>query len=139
MVITIRSKPGFGADRFFGATARSKLSKAQSNLPIKPPPKVDSKLKPVSLRTVKTTALATAPPVRGWRNGETRLRAVAHHEAGHAVAACWRSAGPAGCRARRRHCRSAMRDRRERQRHTAARTSTVRHGPSTSSCRATGH
>jgi len=64
MVITIRSKPGFGADRFFGATARSKPSNT-----IKPPPKVDSKLKPVSLRTVKTTALATAPPVKGWRNG----------------------------------------------------------------------
>ena len=30
MVITIRSKPGFGADRFFGATARSKLSKASA-------------------------------------------------------------------------------------------------------------
>ena len=65
MVITIRSKPGFGADRFFGATARSKLSKAVPNLPIKSPPKVDSKLKPVSLRTVATKPLAAAPPVKG--------------------------------------------------------------------------
>ena len=60
------------------------------NLPIKPPPKVDSKLKPVSLRTVKTTALATAPPVKGWRFTEGTVdspeTAAAYHEAGHAVA-----------------------------------------------------
>ena len=65
MVITIRSGPAFSAGRFFGANARSKLSKAQSNLPIKPPPTGNSKLKPVVLKTVRTTALTTAPPVRG--------------------------------------------------------------------------
>ena len=52
---------------FFGAKQRADLLKGMPpNKPLKPLPKVDSNLKPVSFRTTPTQPLATAPsPVKG--------------------------------------------------------------------------